>query len=84
MFAEVTAGKLPVVERLLADFAGYLSSQRFDVLPLYLVHAETAGRLPLTHRDPSDRLLAAQALVEDLTIGSIDDKLDQFGVRRLW
>ena len=49
-----------------------------------LVHAEAAGRLTLEHRDPFDRLLAAQALMENLTLVSIDDKLDLFGVRRLW
>lgn len=77
-------GKLPVARRLLADLTGYLKRQRFDVLPITLAHAEAAGRLPTEHPDPFDRLLVAQALAENLTIVSIDEKLDQFGVRRLW
>lgn len=81
---KLNQGKLPVARRLLADFAQYLERQRFETLPVSLAHAETAGRLPLDHRDPFDRMLAAQALVEELTLVSIDDKLDQFGVKRLW
>lgn len=77
-------GKLPAATRLLTNLAQYLEDQDFQVLPLSLTHAETAGRLPLTHRDPFDRMLAAQALVEELTIVSIDSALDQYGVRRLW
>lgn len=84
MTYKLNCGKLPVARRLLADLAGYLERQRFTVLPVSLAHAEVAGRLPLDHRDPFDRLLAAQALVENLTIVSIDDALDQFGVKRLW
>ena len=84
MTFKLTLGKLPVARRLLADLAGYLDRQRFLVLPLSLAHAEAAGRLPMEHRDPFDRLLAAQALAEDLTLVSADQWLDLFGVKRLW
>lgn len=77
-------GKLPVAARLLADLTGYLEQQRFEVLPVSLDHAGTAGRLSGEHRDPFDRLLASQALVDNLTLISADEVLDQFGVRRLW
>jgi len=40
----------------------------FEPLPISLLHAETAGALPPHHRDPFDRMLIAQAQVEDLTI----------------
>ncbi|MEI9978841.1 MAG: hypothetical protein WDN23_07505 [Edaphobacter sp.] len=43
-----------------------------------------AGRLPGDHRDPFDRILAAQALAEDIPILSIDPKLDSFGITRIW
>lgn len=84
MTFKANTGKLPVARRLLADLAGYLDRQRFDILPVTLAHAEAAGRLPLEHRDPFDRMLAAQALIDDLTLVSIDEKLDQFGIKRLW
>lgn len=36
------------------------------------------------HRDPFDRMIAAQALAEDIPVISMDTRLDVFGVRRLW
>lgn len=84
MTFKLNLGKLPIARRLLADLPGYLGRQRFDTLPVTLPHAETAGRLPLDHRDPFDRLLAAQALIEDATIVSADSQFDRFDVRRLW
>jgi PIN domain nuclease of toxin-antitoxin system len=84
MTVKITLGKLPVARRLLSDLSGYLERQRFNILPLSLAHAEAAGRLPLDHRDPFDRLLAAQALSDDLTLVSSDTALDRFGVKRLW
>jgi len=45
---------------------------------------EAAGKLALEHRDPFDRILAAQAMAEGIPIISIDDKLDLFGIERLW
>lgn len=77
-------GKLPEVAALLPIMSTYLAEQRFDILPLTLAHVEAAGRLPLVHRDPFDRLLAAQALVEKLALVSTDAALDGFGIRRLW
>lgn len=77
-------GKLPSATALLADLDGYLKEQGFAILPIEWRHAELAGRLPLEHRDPFDRLLIAQAVAEDLTLMSNDTAFDQFGVRRLW
>ena len=77
-------GKLPAGRELLADIEGYCEQQGFDILPITLAHAGMAGRLALDHRDPFDRMLTAQALIEALVIVSTDDKLDIFGVRRLW
>jgi PIN domain nuclease of toxin-antitoxin system len=42
------------------------------------------GRLPGEHRDPFDRMIAAQALAGDLPILSNDSQLDHFSVRRIW
>jgi len=41
----------------------------FDTLPILPVHAVAAGRLPLHHADPFDRMLIAQATVENLIAG---------------
>jgi PIN domain nuclease of toxin-antitoxin system len=40
--------------------------------------------LPLHHKDPFDRLIVAQTLVEQIPIISIDDKLDEYSIYRIW
>ena len=47
-------------------------------------HAEKAGYLDRKHKDPFDRLLIAQALIEGLVIISNETLFDQFGLPRLW
>jgi PIN domain nuclease of toxin-antitoxin system len=43
-----------------------------------------AGRFRSEHRDPFDRVIAAQALQDDIPVLSSDEKLDTFLVRRIW
>jgi PIN domain nuclease of toxin-antitoxin system len=54
------------------------------LLSISTEHALRAGRLPADHKDPFDRMLAAQAIDEDLPLISNDQQLDAFGVRREW
>ena len=77
-------GKLPGAEAVALDVAGAISAQSFEHLPISVVDAERAGRLPGPHRDPFDRMLAAQALARDLAVVSADAALDGYGVRRIW
>jgi PIN domain nuclease of toxin-antitoxin system len=77
-------GKLPGVSAIVADIAGVMRAQRFQELPISIRHANAAGALPGPHRDPFDRMLMAQALVEDFDLVSNERALDAYGVRRLW
>ena len=54
------------------------------LLPISVAHCIAASALPLHHRDPFDRMLVAQALVEGLPILSADPALDAYSVPRLW
>ena len=85
---EITAkhriGKLPEASAVAQDVAGAIASQGFEELPVTVADAERAGRLPGPHRDPFDRMLIVQAIRRDLTILSIDEVFDQYGVNRLW
>ena len=56
----------------------------FALLPLRVNHLAMLTALPFHHRDPFDRLLAAQCLAEDFSLISIDAAFDNYGVRRLW
>jgi PIN domain nuclease of toxin-antitoxin system len=53
-------------------------------LDITVLHAQRAGALAGAHRDPFDRMLIAQAQLEDVSIVSDDAVFDDFGVRRLW
>ncbi len=77
-------GKLPEASVLLSDFNRWVRELGFVLLPLTTAHAVRAGLFAGENRDPFDRLLAAQAEREALTLLSNDDKLDEFGVRRVW
>ena len=57
---------------------------RWQPLPLSIAHAQLAARLPGAHKDPFDRMLAAQALVEDIPLVTNDMALAAFGVRAIW
>lgn len=69
---------------LVARLEDVLSRETFVELPISVAHAVRAGMLPLHHRDPFDRLLAAQAELMQLPILSADKMLDAYNVRRMW
>jgi PIN domain nuclease of toxin-antitoxin system len=52
----------------------------FDVLPILPAHAIMAGGLPSHHDDPFDRMLIAQALIENLTLVSSDQAVMRYDV----
>jgi PIN domain nuclease of toxin-antitoxin system len=56
----------------------------FEVLPITIAHTAKVATLPFHHRDPFDRLLAAQALTEEIPIISNDSILDTYSVIRRW
>jgi len=61
-----------------------IEGNQFDVLPINTRHTAVVSKLPFHHRDPFDRLLVAQATVEQLAIVSADSALDAYEVTRLW
>lgn len=77
-------GKLPAALELAQDFLHVVTSSGYDLLSITPEHALRAGRLPGLHRDPFDRMLAAQAIHEDLILLSNDATLDHFSLRREW
>ena len=62
-----------------------MRSLALELLPITLVHLAPLETMPFHHRDPFDRLLIAQSLVENVTILSADVAFDAYaGVTRLW
>lgn len=71
-----SVGKLDVPHDLVEE----LANARFSPLSITIDHALAAGRLPLYHRDPFDRMLIAQAQIEGLTIVTRDSQIEQYDV----
>lgn len=67
-----------------SDLAEAIESQGFVGMPIAIRHAQAAGALPGPHRDPFDRMLIAQAILDDLVLLSNERAFDAYGVRRLW
>lgn len=77
-------GKLKGVERLLANFEAIMAADKFTLLAMSHSHALLAGSFVHDHRDPFDRMLAAQALIEGATLITDDAALRGFGASTLW
>jgi len=77
-------GKLAEAERLAQDFEAIVEEQGFMPLSISIRHASLAGSLQISHKDPFDRLLIAQAVVENLILVTNEVVFDDFGVSRLW
>ncbi len=69
---------------LVTDFLRVLQGEEFTFLEIHPLHAIRSGLLPLHHRDPFDRLLAAQSLELGVALISIDPIFDRYGVERIW
>jgi PIN domain nuclease of toxin-antitoxin system len=77
-------GKLPQAEQLAGSFLSIIRAADYTPLPISGEHAASAGNLEIDHKDPFDRLLIAQAQLEDALLVSNEKLFDGFGVNRLW
>ncbi|MGB0561651.1 MAG: type II toxin-antitoxin system VapC family toxin [Spirulinaceae cyanobacterium] len=65
-------GKLPEAQPIIEQYAALLTQAQFQELPITSAHALRAGNLPIKHRDPFDRILMAQAELEQIPIITYD------------
>lgn len=56
----------------------------YRILNIDLEHLFKVSTLELHHRDPFDRLIVSQAIVEKIPIISVDEKFDAYGIERIW
>lgn len=66
------------------DVAEAMADYGFEALPIHVSHADAVRKLPALHRNPFDRMLVAQAQVEDLIIVSADPALRHYDVPVVW
>ena len=84
MAIKASLGKLTMPLPLDRFFADHLGASEFTLLPIELPHASAVATLAFHHRDPFDRLLAAQALHEKLPLVSADPVFRKYKVKRVW
>jgi PIN domain nuclease of toxin-antitoxin system len=84
MAIKTSSGKLRLsttVERFIAD---ELANNDIKLLAVDFKHVAKVENLPFLHRDPFDRLLVAQALVEKMNLITADAIISGYGVKRIW
>lgn len=77
-------GKLPGARVLAEGFVMEVAAEGFQPLSISAAHGQLAGGLALPNKDPFDRLLIAQSLLETLTLVTNEETFDAYGVARLW
>jgi PIN domain nuclease of toxin-antitoxin system len=93
-FSAASAWQIAIKARLgrlklaTADVANFIVEQvtanSFEILPVHLRHALNTYSLPDHHRDPFDRLLVAQAQIEELAVVGADPALADYNLRIIW
>ena len=84
MAIKVSIGKLTIAQPLDLFLPSQLQQNSIALLEINLRHVLAVNNLPFHHRDPFDRLLAAQALIDQLEFLSADAVFDVYGVTRQW
>jgi PIN domain nuclease of toxin-antitoxin system len=77
-------GKLPEATMLARSFEAIIKNEGFVPLSISLRHATLAGGLQMAHKDPFDRFLIAQSLIENVPLVSNERVFDSFGIERFW
>jgi len=77
-------GKLEGVPEVAARFNELIAADGFTHLPVTHLHGLQAGSYAMPHRDPFDRMLAAQSDIESLALVTRDPAFGAFGTRTLW
>ncbi|MBN3909116.1 MAG: type II toxin-antitoxin system VapC family toxin [Nostoc sp. NMS1] len=84
MGIKVAIGKLPLADPLDSYISSRMMVLAMRSLEITASHALQAAALPLHHRDPFDRMLIAQAQIEEMTLVSADSMFNQYDISLLW
>jgi PIN domain nuclease of toxin-antitoxin system len=81
---KVSIGKYQLPSSFEVWMEHQIQVNELEILPIKVAHAAAIVTLPFHHKDPFDRLLIAQSLVEKIPIISVDIILDNYAVSRYW
>jgi len=77
-------GKLPSAGEFVQDLERWIRQAGFTELAITIAHARRAGSWPQPHRDPFDRMIAAQSILERMPALTQDPALSTFGIQVVW
>ena len=77
-------GKLNFELPFMSFIESQMQQNSMELLNIKIEYLEIIANLPLHHRDPFDRLIIAQAMVEQIPIVGVDKAFDLYSVQRLW
>ncbi|MGD2013099.1 MAG: type II toxin-antitoxin system VapC family toxin [Desulfobacterales bacterium] len=81
---KMSLGKLYLKSGWLKTIQEEMRTNAIQWLPVEMPHCVELTKLPFHHRDPFDRMLIAQAMIEDLQLLSRDDRLSAYEIERIW
>jgi PIN domain nuclease of toxin-antitoxin system len=84
MGLKMSLGRLDLAQPFEELIPRQMELNGFGLLPVRIPHIAKVLSLPFHHRDPFDRMIAAQCVTEDLSLVSLDSVFDKYSVRRLW
>jgi PIN domain nuclease of toxin-antitoxin system len=84
MAIKMSIGKLKLAEPFEQLVPHQMEINGIELLPVDVAHVAKVSELPFHHRDPFDRLLVAQAIIEQMPVVSADSAFDAYPIKRLW
>jgi PIN domain nuclease of toxin-antitoxin system len=81
---KVSVGKLTMPRPIDEFIPQQIAANDIEILPIEFSHIAAISTLPFHHRDPFDRLLIAQSMIENVAIVSADSIFDSYGIHREW
>ncbi|MCK4659487.1 MAG: type II toxin-antitoxin system VapC family toxin [Phycisphaerae bacterium] len=84
MAIKISLDRLDLGEPMAEFVEKQVALNSIELLEISLRHVCITAELQFHHRDPFDRLLAAQCIVDDLDLVSADGVFEEYGVRRVW
>ncbi len=84
MAIKVSIGKLNLSKPFENVITEHVMMSDIEVMGISVSHTFAVARMPLHHRDPFDRIIISQSLVENIPLISGDSEFDQYSVTRLW
>ena len=81
---KVRIGKWPECVAIVQYFDRVMTANKFAALPVSMEHGRIAGLFTSSHKDPFDRMLAAQAKIEKMPLITADRRLDSFEIETIW